>query len=186
MTVAVALLLASHTFLSHDMLDMATHYDSRWDVSIDLRVDPAGATIFHVVGTVATKGVELTPGSGARTVMPDHTTRIDETWTGRATLGPNAVIVHFDDHADHGVSSAVDVAWRCDLAPTPVAGTVTAVWKCATPQTTTSPTGPGIVLPDYFRVPAYVAAPSVSLRVDGVARGGADHRSSMTSVSFSR
>lgn len=181
MSLTVALVLASHTTLHHDMLDMATHYATRWDVSVELRVEPSGAATFHMTGNVESRATELTP-AGARAVGSDATRRVDETWTGRATVSSSAIVVRFD----HGRGTAVDVTWRCQERPTPVSSVVTPVWSCATTQSMTRPSGPGYPLPVYLQVPTYLAAAPVALRVDVTARGGADHRSSVTTSTLWR
>jgi len=125
--VGFPLLLASHVLLDHELLDMATHYDSKYDVTTELRIDAAGSATFHVAGNVTSKGAELTPG--ARTAMSEHVTRVDDTWQG------------------HAVAQA---------------------------------------LPEYMRVPTYLSAPAVALREEAAARGGADHRSNITTLHLSR
>jgi hypothetical protein len=181
--VGLPLLLAAHLSLDHDMLDMATHYDSVYDVTTELLVDPSGNATFHVWGNVTSKGVELTPGAGT-TVMPTHATRIDDTWSGHATVAPGALVIRFD----HGANfpGGVDVEWRCNETHVAVSSIMTSVWKCATSQSMTRPTGPAHALPEYMRVESYLSSPPVPLRVDATARGGANHRSTMTSVRLSR
>jgi len=177
------MVLAAHVLLRHDMLDMATHYDSQWDVTTELRVDAAGAATFHVLGAVTSQGIELTPSAGARTVMDSHVTRIDDTWSGRATTSGASIVIHFDRGARF---TGIDVEWRCDPSSMAVSGVATPVWKCGTSQSMTRPTGAAQALPEYFRVPTYLAIPTIPLKVDQTARGGADHRSNETSLRLSR
>ena len=181
----MSILLAAHMVLEHNLVDMATHYHSRWDVSVELRVDAAGAATFHISGTVASKGAELTPAR-ARTVLDNEGAHIDETWTGRATVSAGAVVVHFDTESQHGHPYSVDVAWRCDQSTTPVSGIATPLWKCATSQNMTRPSGAAHSMPTYFQVPTYLAAPPIALRINATSRGGADHRSTMESVTLTR
>lgn len=176
------LLLAAHLMLDHHMVDMATHYDSKYDVATQLRVDDAGNATFHVTGSVISQGVELTPSAGARTVMASHTTAIDDTWTGRATTSAGAIVIHFDRGPR---MTGIDVEWRCTASSMTVSGVATSVWKCGTSQSMTRPSGPAQSLEPYFQVPTYLAD-SVALRVDQLARGGADHRSTETSVRLTR
>ena len=179
----VPLLIAAHLALRHDMLDMATHYDTNWDLATELRIDAAGAATFHLAGNVTSKGVELTPSTGARVVMPEHVTRIDDTWSGRATASGASIVIHFDRGAGF---TAIDVEWRCDPTSLPVSGAATPMWKCATSQSSTRPTGPAHSLPVYMQLPTYLAPSPVALKVNQVARGGADHRSNETMLTLSR
>jgi hypothetical protein len=178
------LLLAAHLALDHDMLDMATHYASKYDVATHLQIDDVGNATFHVAGNVTSRGVELAPGAGAHTVMASHTTAIDHTWSGHATVsGGGTIVIHFD----RGPSmTGIDIEWRCSASSMTVAGVATSVWKCGTSQSMTRPSGAAYPLEGYLQVPIYFADASVALRVDQTARGGADHRSTETSVRLTR
>jgi hypothetical protein len=176
------LLLVAHLALDHHMLDMATHYDSKYDVTTSLRVDDAGNATFHIAGNVTSQGVELTPSS-ERTVMASHTTAFDDTWSGHATMSGSALVIHFDRGPR---MTGIDVEWRCNASSVTVSGVATSVWKCGTSQSMTRPTGAAHELEPYFQVPTYLADGSVALRVVQTASGGANHRSTETSVRLAR
>jgi hypothetical protein len=166
---------------------MMTFDMSRYEVTVTLRVDPSGAAQLELRGSLDGKTVTLQPGvsSGTRTPPESHRYQVDERWVGQAHLEQEALTVHFDRADGYRPPLAVSVLWRCTPTTVAVDDRPTAAWVCSTAQSSTQPTGPGHALPPYLQVPLYLALPMVRLRIETMARGGADHRSSIDHMSFS-
>ncbi len=180
-------LTASWTF-DHRLQDMMTFVMSHYEVKVTLRVEPSGAAQLELQGNLDTKTATLQPDTpgGSRTPAELHRHQVNEKWTGQAHLEQESLIVNFDNAEAYRPALAVSVLWRCTPTTITVEDKSTAVWVCLTSQPLTQATGAGHTLPPYLQVPIYLTLPAVRLRVQTMARGGADHRSSIDQKSFSR
>lgn len=185
--------LAASLALEHRLRDMMTVVSSRYEVDVVLRSEPAGAARLelrgHLESVTATLSPPPPPGARAGAPPPRSEPRrvaIDERWLGHVRRDGDTLVVRLERTDAYRPALAVSVPWRCSRETIALDGQATSVWACRTAQAGTTAAGPGHPLPPYLQVPLYLLPPAERLRVEARARGGADHRSSIESVRFSR
>lgn len=180
--------LAAGLSLEHRLRDMMSIKWTQYDVQVSLVLQPKGDARLRLHGTLQSKLAELTHGNPASTRTPPAPVRlpVDESWTGRAHQEQETLVVEFATTDAYKPAMAVEVVWRCTPTTIAVADQATTAWTCQTSQSMTRRSGPSFPLPPYLQVPLSLSLPSTRLQVTAVARGGANHRSSIEHASYSR
>ncbi|MFO0575593.1 MAG: hypothetical protein U1A78_16480 [Polyangia bacterium] len=182
--------LAASVALEHRLRDLLTVVSSRYEVDVVLRSEPAGTARLELRGHLESVTATLEPPRGPAPPgprsVPPRRVPVDERWSGQVRRDGDALLVTLERTDAFRPALAVSVPWRCRRETVSLDGQATAVWACRTAQAMTTAAGPGHPLPPYLQVPLYLLPSEQRLRVEASARGGADHRSSIESVRFSR
>jgi hypothetical protein len=181
------LTLSARLELHHMMRDMMTVLTSDYQVDVSLRIDASERAELRLQGTLEIHQAEIpVPGAAQRSNPPPRKIPVDARWTGNARRLNDHLVLHFENSTDYRPPLAVDVEWECAPHRVTVGAAQVAAWRCATSQSMTQRVGAGHHLSPYMQVETILAAPSENLHVAAQARGGADHRSSLQGMTFTK
>lgn len=186
-TLPDAVELAASYVIDHLHQDLNYYTTRRYDMNVRLAVEADGHASLSLAGKVAISSTELDP-SGASTSSPRTEHEVDETWSGAARMLDGELVVRFDSSTAYRPPLAVDVEWICEATTLSVGerGKDVSGWQCATSQVATQPSGAAHDLVVYMQMPIVLAPPRERLHVEVHADGGADNRSTIASVTYSR
>lgn len=187
-TPARPLSLTATLDLRHSMRDMMTFLNSHYEVTTTLHVDAAGRAELHLQGTFISEVVNIARSAadaGGR-VSSSTPTPVDEVWTGRAHRVADHVVIQFDATSAYRPVVSVDVAWECVPQDAAIGSETVHAWRCETAQALSRASSSGYPLVPYMQVPMFLAAPAERLSVDAHATGGANHRATLSAVTYTR
>lgn len=173
--------------LNHMMRDMMTLLRRDYRVNVSLQIDAADRAELRLAGTVDVHQAEIpTPGAKERPALEPRKAPIDARWIGSARRVNDHIVLHFESSSDYQPTLNVDLDWECAPHEVTIGKERVAAWRCATSQRMTQRVGAGHHLPPYMQVEMILAAPAERLHIAADARGGADHRSTLSGMIFSR